>query len=326
MVVGEVRLGARSSIWFNAVLRADVASITIGAESNVQDGSVVHEDAGCDVVVGTRVTIGHRAVIHGCVIEDECLIGMGAIVLTGARVGSGSPDRGRALIKEGHAIPPGSLVVGMPARVIGPVSDLHRAAIARGWSNYVDMSRGYMARGFAYPHPSTSSPTGRSVRDRPPMSFAEWERLLSTLAGGPAWAAERLDRGDEARWRRPEAEGRWSALEVLCHLRDADRDVYLPRLERMLTAIGIDEPDVDLIALGRMRGHAGESPAGALAAWAAERRKLVARLAGSVRPSGAALGRALVRGPFPLGDMVRSWVEHDLSHRRQIARALGETA
>lgn len=120
-VVGDVTLSEDASVWFGCVLRGDVEPIVIGARSNVQDLTVVHVDRGLQTRVGADVGIGHRAIIHGCVIEDGCLIGMGAIVLSGARIGAGSVVAAGALVKEGFEVPPGSLVVGVPGRIVRPV-------------------------------------------------------------------------------------------------------------------------------------------------------------------------------------------------------------
>ncbi len=148
-VVGEVSIGARSSVWFGAVLRGDVAPIVVGEESNVQDNSVVHVDADEPARIGSRVTVGHRAIVHGARVEDACLIGMGAIVLSGATIGTGSLVGAGALVREGQRVPPGSLVLGAPARVVGAVSEAHRAAIERGWQDYMRLSRVYLQRGVA---------------------------------------------------------------------------------------------------------------------------------------------------------------------------------
>jgi len=147
VVVGEVRLGARSSVWFQCVLRGDSAPISVGQETNLQDGTVVHVDEDQPALIGARVTIGHRAIVHGCAIEDECLIGMGAVILSGARIGTGSLVGAAALVREGQQIPPGSLVLGAPARVVGSVSDAHRAAIRRGSAHYVELARHYQRLG-----------------------------------------------------------------------------------------------------------------------------------------------------------------------------------
>lgn len=118
VVEREVELKAKSSIWFNAVLRGDVNSISIGEGSNVQDGTVVHVADDHPAIVKDYVTIGHGAIIHGCTIEDCCLIGMGAIILNGAHIGKGSIVAAGALVPEGAEIPPNSLVMGVPGKVV----------------------------------------------------------------------------------------------------------------------------------------------------------------------------------------------------------------
>ncbi|MFQ5678191.1 MAG: gamma carbonic anhydrase family protein [Gemmatimonadota bacterium] len=120
-LVGDVRLGREASVWYGCVLRGDMAPIRIGEATNIQDLTVVHVDVDRPAVVGARVGIGHRAIIHGCEIEDECLIGMGAIVLSGAVIGRGSLVAAGAVVTEGAQVPPGSLVVGVPGRVVREV-------------------------------------------------------------------------------------------------------------------------------------------------------------------------------------------------------------
>lgn len=117
VVVGEVELGAGSGVWYNAVLRGDCAAITVGAGSNIQDNCTVHADPGFPVRVGTGVSVGHNAVLHGCTVENDVLIGMGSTVLNGALVGAGSLVAAHALVPQGMEVPPGSLVAGVPARV-----------------------------------------------------------------------------------------------------------------------------------------------------------------------------------------------------------------
>ncbi|HVX45897.1 MAG TPA: gamma carbonic anhydrase family protein [Mycobacteriales bacterium] len=137
MVIGDVRLGARSSVWYGTVLRADDAPISIGADSNVQDGSVVHADPGFSAAVGDRVTIGHGAIVHGATIEDGCLIGMRAVILNGARIGRGSVIAAGSVVREGQQIPPGSLAAGIPAQVKRSVGEAESRLIALGWRDYV---------------------------------------------------------------------------------------------------------------------------------------------------------------------------------------------
>jgi carbonic anhydrase/acetyltransferase-like protein (isoleucine patch superfamily) len=326
VLVGDVTLGARASVWFNAVLRGDLARIEVGEDSNVQDGSVVHVDDGLPALIGTRVTVGHGAIIHACTVEDGCLIGMGAIVLSGARVGEGSLVAAGALVRERQVVPPGSIVLGMPGKVVGQVTPEHQAGFERGLEHYVALSRSYVERGFSGPHPFTRDDLGHTARDRGPMSFLEWGQLLAVLSESPDWVADRLERAAGTLWRRRPAPGSWTALEVLCHLRDADRDVYLPRLERMLERRTVETPDVDMTGWETTRRYDEQSPAAVLEEWAATRRTLLARLAPLTRADWTRVGIHSERGPYPLAGMVRYWGDHDLAHRRQIAEALGEFA
>jgi carbonic anhydrase/acetyltransferase-like protein (isoleucine patch superfamily) len=118
VVIGDVRLAAHVSVWPTAVLRGDINFIEIGEGSNVQDGTIIHLAEDLPVRVGKLVTIGHRAILHACTVEDECLIGMGATILDGATIGKGSIVGAHALVPKGVQIPPGSLVMGMPAKVV----------------------------------------------------------------------------------------------------------------------------------------------------------------------------------------------------------------
>src|SRR5688500_18133643 len=135
-VIGDVTLGARASVWPTAVLRGDTAPITVGDDSNVQDGSVLHVDRGVPCTIGRRVAIGHRAVVHGATVGDGCLIGMGAIVLNHVIVGSGSIVAAGAVCTEGMSIPPNSLVIGVPARVRRETTVDERERIARTVESY----------------------------------------------------------------------------------------------------------------------------------------------------------------------------------------------
>ncbi|MFQ6399119.1 gamma carbonic anhydrase family protein [Nocardia sp. KC 131] len=116
-VIGRAQLAAEVSIWYNAVVRADLEAISIGARTNIQDGCVLHADPGFPLTVGTGVSVGHNAILHGCTIGDDVLVGMGATVLNGAVIGAGSLIAANALIPEGAQIPPGSLVAGVPGKV-----------------------------------------------------------------------------------------------------------------------------------------------------------------------------------------------------------------
>jgi carbonic anhydrase/acetyltransferase-like protein (isoleucine patch superfamily) len=149
VVLGDVTLQADTSVWYNAVLRGDLAPIRIGAESNIQDGSVVHVDEGVPCIVGRRVGVGHRVILHGCTVEDECLVGMGSVILNDVRIGTGSVVAAGAVIPEGVIIPPGSLVIGVPGRVVRPVDDVLRERIRSTWAHYVDMARSH--RSGRYP-------------------------------------------------------------------------------------------------------------------------------------------------------------------------------
>lgn len=142
-VVGDVTLGPEASVWYGCVLRGDIAPIRIGAGSNVQDLTVVHVDVDRPAVVGERVGIGHRAIIHGCTIEDGSLVGMGAILLSGAVIGRGSVVAAGAVVTEDTRVPPGSLVVGVPARVAREVDDELRARMERTVAHYRALKEGH---------------------------------------------------------------------------------------------------------------------------------------------------------------------------------------
>ena len=147
-VMGDVELGAEASVWYGAVVRGDMAPIRIGARTNLQDGVIVHVDEGVPCTVGSRVGVGHRAILHGCTVEDDCLIGMGAILLNHVVVGRGSVVAAGALLREGMQVPPGSLVMGVPGKVVRPVdADLSRR-IAFTWEHYVGQAKRHAAGGF----------------------------------------------------------------------------------------------------------------------------------------------------------------------------------
>lgn len=136
-VIGDVVLAREVSVWFNAVLRGDEAPIRIGAGSNLQDGALVHTDMGVPAHVGQHVTVGHGAILHGAVLEDGCLVGMGAIVLNGARIGRESLVAAGTLIPEGRIIPPRSLVMGSPGRVVRTLRDEELERLAESAPQYV---------------------------------------------------------------------------------------------------------------------------------------------------------------------------------------------
>ena len=117
-LIGDVRLSEGANVWFTAVIRADNTPILVGARTNIQEGAMLHSDPDAPLVVGDGVTVGHHAVLHGCTVEDDCLIGMGAILLNHSHIGAGSIVGAGALVTEGKTFPPGSLIVGSPARAI----------------------------------------------------------------------------------------------------------------------------------------------------------------------------------------------------------------
>jgi carbonic anhydrase/acetyltransferase-like protein (isoleucine patch superfamily) len=143
--MGDVTLGAESSVWYGAVVRGDMAPISIGSQSNLQDGTIVHVDEDVPCLVGSRVGVGHRAILHGCVIEDDCLIGMGAVLLNGVRIGRGSVVAAGAVLPEGMEVPARSLVMGVPARIVRQVDDHLAQRIAGTWSHYVEQARAHHA-------------------------------------------------------------------------------------------------------------------------------------------------------------------------------------
>ncbi|MET7287265.1 gamma carbonic anhydrase family protein [Streptomyces sp. NPDC005573] len=140
-VIGDVTLGAGASVWYGAVVRADVERITVGAEANVQDGVTLHADPGFPVTVGERVSIGHNAVVHGATVEDDCLIGMGATVLNGAVIGAGSLVAAQALVPQGMVVPPGSLVAGVPAKVRRELSEEERQGVTLNGTLYAELAK-----------------------------------------------------------------------------------------------------------------------------------------------------------------------------------------
>ena len=133
VVIGNVKVGSSASIWPCAVLRGDIAPIEVGEGTNIQDGAVVHVADGLPALVGRYVTVGHLAMIHACTIGDECLIGMHATILDGAVIGARSIIGAHALVTKGMVVPPGSLVLGSPAKVVRPLTEAEQAALP-GWA------------------------------------------------------------------------------------------------------------------------------------------------------------------------------------------------
>jgi carbonic anhydrase/acetyltransferase-like protein (isoleucine patch superfamily) len=135
-VIGDVRIGERSTVWPGATLRGDIEPIRVGDATSIQEGSVVHTDQGFPATIGNRVTVGHMAVLHGCTVEDEALIGIGAIVLNGAKIGRGAVVAAGALVPEGMVVEPGMLVMGAPAKPRRAVSEEEKARFAYGVEQY----------------------------------------------------------------------------------------------------------------------------------------------------------------------------------------------
>ena len=150
VIIGDVEVGPRSSIWYGVAIRADINHVRIGAETNIQENTVIHVDLNdrglgdCATIIGDRVTVGHGAILHGCKIGDDCLIGMGAVVLSGASVGAGSVIAAGALVKEGQQIPPRSMVMGMPAEVKRQLPEEAVEKIRLSAQHYVDLAGEYI--------------------------------------------------------------------------------------------------------------------------------------------------------------------------------------
>jgi len=139
-LVGSIILGNLSSIWFGVAIRADNDQVTIGEETNVQDGSVLHVDPGFPMTLGRRVTIGHKVMLHGCTIGDGTLIGINSVVLNGAKIGSGSLIGANSLIPEGKEIPDGVLVLGSPGKIIRELKPEEKMRVLEAAQSYVDRS------------------------------------------------------------------------------------------------------------------------------------------------------------------------------------------
>ncbi|MCB1094772.1 MAG: gamma carbonic anhydrase family protein [Verrucomicrobiae bacterium] len=146
-IMGSVTIGSRSSVWYQCVLRGDINAIRIGSESNIQDGTVIHVSSTHPAIVGDRVSCGHRAIIHACTIHEEVLIGMGAIIMDEAEIGSGCIIGAGALITKGAQIPPGVLVLGSPARVIRNLTDKERASIPALSAKYLQVANAHARLG-----------------------------------------------------------------------------------------------------------------------------------------------------------------------------------
>ncbi len=144
VVLGDVTIGAEASVWYNAVLRGDTEKIVVGPQTNVQDLCLLHADPGFPCTLGARVTLGHGAIVHGATVEDECLIGMRAVVMNGAVIGAGSIVGVGAVVTEGTIIPPGSLVLGMPGKVVRAVEAKDQERIRHAAEHYVAAAKSYV--------------------------------------------------------------------------------------------------------------------------------------------------------------------------------------
>lgn len=149
IIVGDVTLTEACSVWFHATLRGDVEPIRIGARSNIQEGAVLHVDPGYPVTVGTGVTIGHRAIVHGATVQDNVIIGMGSTVLNGAVIGANSIVGANALVTEGKIFPQGSLILGSPAKVMRGLTEEEIARIRHGAESYVARAAAFRAQYYS---------------------------------------------------------------------------------------------------------------------------------------------------------------------------------
>jgi carbonic anhydrase/acetyltransferase-like protein (isoleucine patch superfamily) len=143
-LIGDVQVGEDSSIWFNVVARGDINGIRIGKRTNIQDGSVLHVTTELGVSIADNVTIGHKAMIHGCTVDHSTLVGMGAVVLDNATVGPYSLVAAGAVVREGFVVPPGTLVAGVPARVVREITEEEKALILQSAQHYIEYARSFV--------------------------------------------------------------------------------------------------------------------------------------------------------------------------------------
>jgi carbonic anhydrase/acetyltransferase-like protein (isoleucine patch superfamily) len=162
VIAGDVTIGDESSVWHHAVLRGDEDAVVVGRQSNIQDNCVVHEDPGFPTHIGDRVVVGHGAIVHGCTLEDEVTVGMGAIVTSGCRVGTQSFIAAGAVLPEGTVVPPRSLALGVPAKV-RPATPENLARIDQGWRAYVALAKAQLPSW----EPLQGNPALRVARPRP---------------------------------------------------------------------------------------------------------------------------------------------------------------
>lgn len=143
IIRGDVTIGEHSSVWFHTVIRGDVEAIEVGCDTNIQDLCMLHADAGYPCLLGNRVTVGHGAIVHGAIVEDEAMIGMKAVIMNGARVGAGSIIAVGSIVTEGMIIPPGVIAMGSPARVKRQMEDRDRERIRHAAAHYVAAARAF---------------------------------------------------------------------------------------------------------------------------------------------------------------------------------------
>lgn len=148
LVMGDVVLGEESSIWYGSILRGDNDAIRIGDQTNLQDGTIVHVDDGVPCTIGNRVAVGHRVILHGCTVEDDCLIGMGSILMNGVIVGRGSLIAAGAVLPEGTRVPAGSLVMGVPGKVVRPIDAELTLRIEQTWRHYIAQAKRHRSGKF----------------------------------------------------------------------------------------------------------------------------------------------------------------------------------
>jgi carbonic anhydrase/acetyltransferase-like protein (isoleucine patch superfamily) len=142
-LIGDVRIATEASVWFNSVLRGDINRIEIGERTNIQDCSVLHVTNEFPCIVGHDVTVGHRAIVHGCTVGDCCLIGMGSVILDNAKIGSHALVAAGAVVLQNFVVPEGMLVAGVPAKIIRPLTEEEKQGILESAQHYVEYARGY---------------------------------------------------------------------------------------------------------------------------------------------------------------------------------------
>jgi carbonic anhydrase/acetyltransferase-like protein (isoleucine patch superfamily) len=235
VVVGDVTVGAQASLWFGVVARGDSAEIRIGAQSNVQDGCILHADAGQPCVVGERVSLGHAAIVHAATVEDDVLIGMRATVLNRARIGRGSIVAAGAVVTSGTVIPPDSLVMGLPAKVVRLADDEDRELIRHTAEHYVEAAARYRE---AFGNGGPMAAAGQQAAGAPVPEVAEAVQLLRGLAVFDGLGAAELER--VARLCRPATYHRG---EVVMRQGAHETEAYIVRAGMVEVSVGEGGPE-----------------------------------------------------------------------------------